>query len=293
MQAPPAWEQLLNEVGITAVDFYHQIVGAVVRGSGGALLCWDDFTFEVNSDYDPSVDTDALSLIKKGMAPLDAIVWFSGQGKPVGLAITVRDSADDQAVVVNNIYSGFFAWYFSLYSQGRAIGQGDPNFLTGVLAMGAHWSDRIRALSSADISKFPDTWVKHVDLKGLSAKAQNRLALGAAGHRYTSALKYIRTEDFLNGTRDGARFIAGIRTWTEDKVWWDLHPVTKSGAIINVTGSINKLIEDCLATCVDPARLAELSAARILHHVPQATPTHSNWKNFNLALLPALSEPIF
>jgi len=293
MRTPPDWGTLLQEVGISASDFYHQIIGAVQRGSGEASLNWDAFTFEVNSTYDGNVDTDALSLIRKGMAPLDAIVWFSGQNRPPTIVLNVRQLADDSLVVVNDIYAGFFSWYFSLYTQARSEAQGNPNFLTGVLAMGQNWAANIDDLTTADIQDFPTTWIKNVALNGLSAKSQNRLALGAAGHRYIAALKYIRAEDLRINSAAGANFIAGIRNWTGDRVWWDLHPLTKSGNIITVTGSINKLIEDCLYTCVLPARLNELSAARILHHVPQAVPTHSNWETFNLALLPLLTQPIF
>jgi len=293
MQQRPNWAGLLQEIGINSDDLYHQIVGAVQRGSGDASLNWDDFQFEVNSDYDEAVDLDAISLIKKGMAPLDAIVWFNGRNRPATAEIETRDEEDDKDVVVNNIYAGFFAWYFSLYTQARATAQGDPNFLTGVLAMGNDWADNIEALTSADINQFPDTWVRNIDLNGLSSKSQNRLALGAAGHRYIAALKYIRPRDFLPNTAAGAAFITGIRAWTQDRVWWDLHPLTKAGNIITVTGSLNKLIEDCLSTCVAPTRLTQLSNARILHHVPQAVPTHSNWETFELALLPLLTQPIF
>jgi len=293
MQAAPDWADLLQEIGITAADLYHQIVGAVQRGSGDVNLNWDNFTFEANSDYNALVDLDSLALIKKGVAPLDAIVWFSGQNRPADLQMAIRNAEEDVEVVVSDIYAGFFAWYFSLYTQARATAQGNPNFLTGVLAMGADWAEKIANLTSADISQFPNTWVKNIDLQGLSAKSQNRLALGAAGHRYIACLKYIRPQDFLPNTPAGMDFIAGIRRWTQDRVWWDLHPITKAGNIITVTGSINKLIEDCLATCIDPARLALLSQARILHHVPNAVPTHSNWETFNLALLPTLADPIF
>jgi len=282
----------LNEIGITADDLYHQIIGAVERGSGKASLNWDDFTFTVNSDYDEVNDTSSLSLIKKGMAPLDAIVWFSGRGRPADQGIDVRDEQDNKRFVASEVYSGFFAWYFSLYTQGRAVAQGNPNFLTAVLAMGADWADSIRELTSADIDKFPDTWVKNVDLSDLGQKSRNRLALGAAGHRYVACLKYIRPQDFNPGSAQGAAFIAGVRVWTGDRVWWDLHPMTKSGDIITVTGSLNKLIEDCLSTCVTPERLQALAQSRILHHVPEPQPTHSNWATFNLDLLPELTMPI-
>jgi hypothetical protein len=162
-----------------------------------------------------------------------------------------------------------------------------------LLNLGAHWSDLINALTSADIAKFPNGWIKYVQMDTLQEKSRNRLALGAAGHRYVSSLKFIRPEDFLPDTDDGQAFIAAIRRWTQDRVWWDLHPITKSGNIITVTGSINKLLEDCLATCVRQERLATLSQSRILHHVPNVVPTHSNWVNFDAQLLPLLNEPIF
>lgn len=293
MAEPPEWGELLHEVGISSSDLYHQIVGAIQRGSGDPSLSWGDFDFITNSDYDEAEHKTPIELIERGMAPLDAIVWVSGQNKPDSAKITKRQKADDKKVIINDIYSGFFAWYFSLYSQGRSVGQGDPNFLIEVLAMGPAWSDLIKALSTADITKFPTTWVKNVNLVGLSEKSRNRLALGAAGHRYVSCLKYVRAKDFMAGTAEAQAFLLGIRNWTKDKVWWDLHPITKSGAIITVTGSINKLIEDCLANSIRPERLLELSKAKILNHVPLAVPTHSHWAAFDLRKLPALVDSIF
>jgi hypothetical protein len=293
MTPAPDWASLLHEVGISSSDLYHQIIGAVTRGSGDAVLAWDDFEFMVSSTYEITGTETALELMAGGMAPLDAIVWVNGQNKPDGLSIEQAPAGECAAMSASDIYSGFFAWYFSLYSQGRSIGQGSPNFLTSVLNLGPDWSDLITGLSSADIDHFPTEWVKNVSLTDLGDKSRNRLALGAAGHRYLACLKFIRPDDFLPGSAAGQAFITGIRSWTSDRVWWDLHPITKSGNVITVTGSINKLIEDCLAASVSPERLATLTQSRILHHVPQLIPTHSNWANFDMNLLPNLSQPIF
>jgi len=293
MYAAPHWGALLNEVGVDSNDLYHQIIGAVTRGSEEALLMWDDFTFTINSDYDKDGDVGVIQLIEKGMAALDAIVWVNGQDKPENLVIQVRDEQDDVTRAVGDIYSGFFAWYFSLFTQGRAIGAGTPNFLATVMGMGGEWSAFINDLSTADIEKFPKEWIKNVSLGDLGDKAQNRLALGCAGHRYLASLKYLRPEDFREGTLQGQTFLAGLRNWTGNSVWWDLHSITKSGNIITVTGSINKMIEDCLAECVTVERLTTLAQAKILNHVPLPQPTHSHWVSFDLASLPPLTQRIF
>jgi len=293
MKAPPDWASLLNEVGINASDLYHQIVGAVTRGSGVTPLAWDDFDFRVKSGYNVTGRETALELMDQYMPPLDAIIWVNGQDRPTDLAIGHFEDGDEKELSAADIYSGFFAWYFSLYTQGRPVAQGNPNFLTDVLGLGKDWPDLIGNLSSADIERFPVEWVKNVNLGDLSVKSRNHLALGAAGHRYIACLKYIRSEDFTPNSAGGQQFILGIREWTKDRVWWDIHSITKSGNIITVTGSINKLIEDCLAKCVSADRLLVLVEAKILHHLPKEVPTHSNWVNFDTSLLPELREPIF
>lgn len=293
MQPPPNWPLLLQEVGLNSNDLYHQIIGAVTRGSEEAQLMWDDFTFTANSDYDPETDTTVIQLITKGMAPLDAIIWTNGQGRPGDLVIQTRNAEDNVKKPVGDIYSGFFSWYFSLFTQARAVGAGTPNFLTAVMGMGETWSGLIRDLSTADIDKFPKEWIKNVNLNSLGDKAKNRLALGCAGHRYLASLKYLRPEDFKKGSLQGQAFLTGLRNWTGNTVWWDLHPITKAGNVITVTGSLNKMIEDCLADCVTEDRLTTLVKAKILNHVPILQPTHSNWVNFALETLPPLTQRIF
>lgn len=155
------------------------------------------------------------------------------------------------------------------------------------------WRLLITRLSTANIEHFPKEWIRDVKFAHLSAKSRNRLALGAAGHRYLSYLKYLRPQDFLPGPGDAQVFIAGMRDWSKDKIWWDLHPITKLAVVITVTGSINKLLEDCLANSITSARLGELASSRILNHVPIAVPTHGHWKTFDLSLLPKLAESIF
>lgn len=107
-------------------------------------------------------------------------------------------------------------------------------------------------------------------------------------------MKYLRSTDFMPDSQEEAViFIQGLRNWTRDRVCWDLHPITKSANVITVTGPLNKLVEDCLATSVRPARLAELTAARILNHVPIPVPTHTQWTGFDLDSLPRLESAIF
>ena len=83
-----------------------------------------------------------------------------------------------------------FSWYFSLYSQGTAVGNGPNNFLTKVLGLGEGCKEAVKGQTTASIPNFPTDWVNNVKFDKLSIETRNRLALGAAGHRYTQALNY-------------------------------------------------------------------------------------------------------
>lgn len=266
---------------------------AITIGSTREQLGWKDFEFYVNSGTNVDLGSSFEELVDAGMPYLDALCLKGSTNVPTDIVIKKRTARD--AVVVNylNIAKGLFCWYFSIYSQGRAIASGSNNYLTQVLSLGNDWSDLVKALTSANIEHFPKRWVKNIDIGILSEETKNRLALGAAGQRYLQALNYILDSDYKENTDVEKRFINGLKKWTKGLVYWDLHPVFKSGQIISVTKSLNKSIDDCLFHALTDAAKKKLTASKVLFGEPKEEPGHAQWRNLDLNSLPDLIDKIF
>lgn len=175
----PKWEGLLTSIGITSTLIFDQVRGAVEQGSGDAVFSWYDFTFTVAHGNTADGTEETRRLIELGMQPLDAIVWRNGKDRPLGFTIEPRDADVEESPSPSEMCSEFFAWYFCFFTQGKAVGEGDPSFLVEVLSMGEEWQNKIKRLTSANIYNFPKYWVRLVSFGTLSTKARNRLALGA------------------------------------------------------------------------------------------------------------------
>lgn len=283
----------LGLVAITADEILKHVTEAIVLGSKRNQLSWSDFTFMSNAATNVTVDSPLQELIDAGVPYLDAVVLKSASTRPAGIVISERTVAENKQVNYLDISRGLFAWYFSLYSQGRAVGAGKNNFLGHILNLGGDWPSLVNALTSANIENFPKGWVKNVEIGRLDEAARNRLALGAGGQRFLQALNYISEDDFLEGKDEEKNFVAVLRTWTSSKVYWDLHPLFKSGNVITVTKSLNKSIEDCLAHGLKETSKAKLADARILHRKPIEQPAHAQWRTLKPESLPKLAYPIF
>jgi hypothetical protein len=280
-------------VGLDADAVLAHIKEALVIGSKREQLSWSDFTFQCNSGFTLTAKSSFEELVDGGVPYLDALVITECDIADGEIEITPRDAVSDVIVNYLNISRGIFAWYFSLYSQARAVGAGSNNFLLNVLNLGANWPNLINSLTSANIENFPKSWVKNVDMNSLDEAARNRLALGAAGQRYLQALNYIEDTDFAAGKVQEKQYINGLKNWTKGKVYWDLHPLFKSGNVITITKSLNKSIEDCLYSGLTDTGKSKLVNAKIIFKMPVQQPAHSQWRSMSLTSLPNLTKPIF
>jgi len=280
-------------VSLSAVDILREIEKSLQIGSKRTQLSWADFTFKCNSNSAVTVSSTFEELVDAGVPYLDALTLKFADSVPNSVAITPRLAADDIVVNYLDISRGLFAWYFSLYSQGKSIGSGSNNFLRAVLNLGDNWSSLVTRLTTANIENFPKEWVKDVNMSGLDEASRNRLALGAAGQRFLQALNYLSDSDFLPDRDQEKRYVNGLKAWTSGKVYWDLHPLFKNGNVITVTKSLNKSIEDCLFHGLNPAAKTKLVNAKIIFQMPNEQPAHAQWRALNFEILPRLEQPIF
>lgn len=279
--------QINNEV------LFEMIKDAIIMGSKKAWLSWSDFSFKAYGAPISKADPTPEQLIKAGMPYLDAIYYCNAEPRDKRPEITWIDSGDPKDTNVSDQIRGLFCWFFSIYTQGRAIAQGSNNFLRTIVPASDQYRTLIEGLTSANIENFPKEWVKKIDLSKLGEESKNRLALGAAGHRYIGMLRYIKDEDYKDNMENAKDYIAALRAWTKDTVWWDLHSAVKSGQIVSVTKSLNKTIEDCLHHCLTDEAKSKFVNSKLLHSNPNAHPGHSTWDAQSVGNYPELKDKIF
>jgi len=287
------FERHIGLVNITSKLVLEHIKEGLVIGSRRDQLSWKDFTFKCNSTFDPDNYETFDDLVTGGVPFLDALVISYADPKEGDVVITHREPANDIIVNYLSISKGLFCWFFSLYTQGRAVGAGNNNFLSSVLGLGKDWPVLVKNLTSANIEHFPKGWVREVKMTGLDEAAKNRLALGAAGQRFLQSLVYLSSDDFKEGKNQERQFIENLKNWTGGKVYWDLHPLLKSGNVITVTKSLNKSIEDCLFHGLKSSAISKLVTSKILFSAPKEQPAHAQWRNLDPNSLPPLTQPIF
>jgi len=293
--APPKidFESKIGLVSLNSSQIYDEIAKALEIGSGREKLSWEGFTFKQNHDSNVTEASSFDEMVEAGVPYLDALVLSCSGNIPEGIVIEKRDVSEKVRVDYIAIASGLFAWYFSLFSQGKAIASGANNFLVDVLGLGTDWQTLVRSLTSSRIELFPKKWIKSVKLDSLDEASRNRLAMGAAGQRFLQAITYIRDSDYAADQEDSKAYIDGLKLWTKGLTHWDLHPVFKSGQIITITKSLNKSIEDCLHVALNEVGKNRLVRAKILFESPKEQPAHAQWRSFDIRTLPQLREPIF
>ena len=73
---------------------------------------------------------------------------------------------------------------------------------------------------------------------------------------------YLTPEDFSPNTDSQQEYIKVLVSWSQGKVYWDLHPIFKSSSVITSTKSLNKIISDCFSTCLPTVKLPFLRGVK-------------------------------
>jgi len=286
------WEDLLESLsGINSL-IEKVVIEGVVHGSQSKVLSLNDFTWKTWTGEKFNNVPGVTELIENGMPILDAMIFNRNFDKLKNKEIAVRPKEEEKHATPGAVTRYLFIWYFSIFSQAKSEYLGSPAFLTGSMAFKNVSNKYHNHLTTANIDNFPFDWVKKMPMKNLGEKARNRLALGAAGHRYVNSLKFLSAEDYNENCEDGKKFFDTVLEWTKGKLWWDLHPSFRTSGLIQVFGSLNHMIEDCLAVSVKEVKLAQLASEKILNHAPKQHLRSRTWKNFNRELLPGLHEEI-
>jgi hypothetical protein len=265
----------------------------IYLGSSKNILTFSDFDFEVNSTAILADITNAQEAVDNGAHLLDAIYYFHAPNKPATTVWKHREVADDKEVQYTDIVRGLFSWFFSIFTQARHKAAGNPNFLSSVMGLTNKWSQLVDNLSSARIEYFPMSWIRQIDFSKLSDESRNRLSLGAAGHRYLQALTYIKGDDWKEGTGPHQLYVERLLSWTGGRVWWELHPATKSSNLITQTKSINKTIEDCLVSGLKSDALNRLTSCKVLYASQNLQPAHATWDTTDPTTYTPLNDAIF
>ena len=286
------WDDLLETLSDINGLIEKVVTEGVVHGSQSKVLSLNDFTWKTWKGEKYSTKPKVTDLMEDGMPILDAMVFNKYYSRVEREEIVVRPKEEKKHATPVAITRYLFMWYFSIFSQAKSEYAGTPAFLTGSMAFKDVSNKYHKNLTTANIDNFPFDWVKKMKMKDLGEKARNRFALGAAGHRYINSLKFLSAEDYNKDCEDGKEFFDILLGWTKGKLWWDLHPSFRATALIQVFGSLNHMIEDCLAVCIKESKLAQLASEKILNHSPKQHLRSRTWKDFTREILPDLREEI-
>jgi len=279
-------------ISIMAEDLASNFARAITAGSGRDSLRPSDFKFRINHGETTEGKESVSELMSAGMRPIDAVYYLQCKQLKLDPKVKQRHPGSPLSVSEADTSIGMFIWFFSLLTQGKHKLENEPKFLRQSMKLGANWHLYQDELTSCDFSKLPVEWIKQVHLGCLSARAKNRLALGAAGHRLLSSLRYVRRADLHEGCEEGENFVYMMLEWTQGMTWWDLHPLFKTPAVMTATASLNKLISEFLGEAVKPGRIDALMLNKVLTIRPARGAIPGRWAALKPSDLPALTTPI-
>jgi len=287
------WNSKCDLVEIDEKALLKQIENAIKIGSSARSLSFQDFDFHRNAGEVVTKSDNVTQMYEKGVHYLDAIFLGKNKDRIPDVDWTDRDADEKQPPKYTDVARGLFVWYFNLFTQARSIVPNQAQFLTNTLGIAGDTNNLVKNLSSCNMELMPKTWIKHVQFPNISIEAKNRLGLGAAGHRFLQALKYIPPGEFKDDTKVDQDFCKELLDYTQGSLWWEFHPITKSADLISIFGSLNELLSTILARSVKKEFLEILNTANVLYSVPTIQPGVLEVSAFKFERLPKLTEKIF
>jgi hypothetical protein len=246
----------------------------VSRGSRLTGVSLDDLSLGVTSIPGNIANITLVELLSLGVKLFDATVWLSA-GKPATHPLSVDPSmSKDKVPSMHEIARSVFYTYFFLLTQARyPTGRNEqnppktPNFLKQLMGMDKEQSYYIEMICSFTPQKFDPAWVKEIEFAGLGQEVLSRFGLGVAGYRMFGPFKtHTPKKPVPDHLKNAYAFARKLAT---SPATWDIHPLTRSPAVLSKRGNLNKNLSNLIIEIFDDEEIKEMTSVKIIFKIPE------------------------
>jgi len=307
-----------GRLDIDPISFAQVLEKYVHEGSKRHILSRDDIEvfFNIKEDFEgkevanvqdfsgKAVARTLKGLLAAGAKFMDAVFWLAipegdrptpsehPQPKP-GTPLTFATYNNHQ-----DIARCMFFYFFYILTRARApmstsgrTAEPVPQFLRTVLGISKGESEVADYLASFSLENIDPSWVRYIDLEGLSQEALNRFGLGVAGYRMAAPFK-LETPDGPEVAKYQTAIDIAMSFATSDADW-DFHPATRSSNVLTKYGNINQNLSNLILKVYSKETIERLVKIKVIFKVPDENPTHTNYKRWTKDMTYAATSKIF
>lgn len=285
-------------INVNPQDMANALISFINQGSQRFSVSADDLTIISRNQNNLAAPADIAAAIRMGIRLFDAIYYFSlPQASRPAIAFVPLDPNESDPTL-DEIAKAIFYCYIFLLVRGRAPVDDDnqanariPQFLRGVMALNENPTIYVERVCSFNLNHVPPAWVKLIQINGLGAEAQNRLALGMVGYRIPSALLYHNIRP--NADADVVNAVTVVRNFLRRGPMWDCVAITRTPAFQNATTNMNKNCINLLLRAFTQADIDNLRQTLVLPVDPVEDNKFNQWRTWNDQTFVNFNDSVF
>jgi len=296
--ALPLGNITFSGININAAEMANALSAFITQGSRRFTVTAGDLSIVSRVQNQVEAPVDIAAALEMGIRLFDAIYYFSLNPPNRPDVVYVPLDAGETDPTMDEIAKAVFYCYIFLLVRGRAPTDDDdqagakiPQFLRGVMALTDNPTDYVGRICSFDLNHVPPSWVKHIQINGLGAEAQNRLALGMVGYRIPSALLYHNIR--ANADPDVINAVTVVRNFLRRGPMWDCVAITRTPAFQNATTNMNKNCINLIIRAFSQADIDNLRNTLVLPVDPVEDNKFNQWRNWTDQTFANFNENVF
>jgi len=268
----------------------------VKRGFERNRLLPSDLKIVSDAAQTPATFTSIHDAITNGTPIFDAIGYFSIPAASRPTIVSENPLVGGRTKDLTAIAEGVAYLFFWLLTRANIpdltnpAGQQIPAFLRTILGYTGQPSQYINRVAGFDLNKIEHKWIDKINMPQLPSEVRNRFALGVAGYRAFAPFLYLNPKAGADATAIQVANV--VKAFASTGFFWEIHPIYRSTALIQATGSLNKELGNLALAAFDATELANLATNRIIFAVPTADPRHNRWRSWTAATFASATTPI-
>jgi len=247
----------------------------VIQGSGKNVLQAQDVIIRLSSDQTQAEDVPILTLLEQGTSLFAAMIYNNTTDRDNFTYMSPKPTTG--VWTADTVAKYVFVAYFYILTQNRAVNliEQDANFIRTTIGVSEDVKTIGARLFETGMEKIPHDWIRAIKIKELQQESRNRLGLGIAGYRLMQAFLSI---DPKEGAPEPAK-----QAWTaiRDSVgrgyFYGFHTHFRDSSFITTFSSLNKTLNDLLATHGKPEEVQAAVARKVLAVMPNKDLRYSRY----------------